>query len=283
VAAIRDLPSRRAVLLGGLGVALAGCGRQPAANQDVRPASGGEANTTTTGPVEPVQVSHEWSAARGHEVQVVTIRPNGTPGPLPVCVALHGRGADASMFVDLGVPGMLDSMATGGSRPFAVVSVDGGEDYWVNAKNQADDPQKMLDEELPKWLEQRGLATTPFAVLGISMGAYGALNHVRGRSRSAVAVLSPALFLSWSEAQTRDAFADEEAWAATDPLQHITELGSQALGVWCGTDDPFLGAAQELVDTAHPAVAAIGDGDHDAEYWTRVLPAALDFVVSSLS
>jgi len=228
-----------------------------------------------------VTVEHVRSAARGTEVQLITMRPKGVTGELPVCLALHGRGADASMFVDLGVPGMLDSLVSGGSLPFAVVSVDGGDDYWVGAKDPADDPQRMLTEELPDWLGDRGLATQPFAVLGISMGGYGALNYARGLGSPTVAVLSPALFLSWSEAQTKDVFASEEAWQATDPLQHVQDLSGVPLGVWCGTQDPFLDATRDLVDSVQPKVAAIGEGDHDAAYWTRVLPAALDFVVAS--
>lgn len=275
------------MLLGGLGAALAGCGRQPAQGETTRPGNGGRSDsaigTSTAPPVEPVTVERVSSVARGAEVQLITMRPNGVPGQLPVCVALHGRGADASMFVDLGVPDLLDSMVASGSMPFAVVAVDGGEDYWVGAKDPADDPQRMLNDELPSWLADRGLATTPFGVLGISMGGYGALNYARGGLSPTAAVLSPALFLSWPEAQTRDAFADEAAWQATDPLQHLPELSGARLGVWCGTEDPFIDSTNRLVETAKPAVAALGEGDHDSEYWTRVLPAALDFVVTSLA
>ena len=135
------------------------------------------------------------SLSRGTEVELVVIRPEDAEPNLPVCLALHGRGEGAGMFVDLGVPRMLSSAVNyQGTPPFAVVAVDGGDSYWV-ARDEDDDPQKMLAEELPTWLEERGLATNPFAVLGISMGGYGAFNYAANLNDPALAAISPALFL----------------------------------------------------------------------------------------
>jgi pimeloyl-ACP methyl ester carboxylesterase len=106
---------------------------------------------------------------------MVVIRPAGAlEDELPVCVALHGRGSDARMIVQLGVEKLLATAPT----PFAMVGLDGGNSYWV-AKESSDDPQRMLTDELPGWLAERHLAPTPFAVFGLSMGAYGALNYAR--------------------------------------------------------------------------------------------------------
>lgn len=217
--------------------------------------------------------------SRGTEVELVTIRPEGAAANLPVCLALHGRGEGARMFVDLEVPRMLTSVVNyQGTPPFAVVAVDGGDSYWVPRDEADDDPQLMLAEELPGWLEERGLATNPFAVLGISMGAYGAFNYAANLNDPAVAAISPALFLNWEEASARDAFADERQWAATEPLRNLAPFSGVPVGVWCGESDPFIDAARELVEKARPAVSEIEPGDHDETYWRKVIPDALKFV-----
>ena len=136
----------------------------------------------------------------------------------------------------------------------------------------------MLSDELPDWLEQRGLATNPFAVLGISMGGYGAFNYAANLNDPALAAISPALFLSWPEAKARDVFAGEKRWTDTDPLHQIDALAGVPMGVWCGEADPFIDATRQLVDQAKPAVADFEPGDHDALFWRKVLPDALKFV-----
>ncbi len=217
------------------------------------------------------------SLARRTEVELVVIRPEDAEPNLPVCLALHGRDADAGMFVDLGVPKMLASAVNyQGTPPFAIVAVDGGNSYWVSRDD--DDPQQMLSQELPTWLEERGLATNPFAVLGISMGGYGAFNYAANFNLPAIAAVSPALFLSWPEASTRDAFSSRKQWEATDPLQHLDAFAGVPLGVWCGESDPFIDGTRELVERAKPTVADIEPGDHDADFWRKVLPAAIKFV-----
>lgn len=244
---------RRRELLRGAGLlALAGC--SPSAPPLPAP------TVTDSVPNRPVNVERVWSAARGREVTLAVMRPP-TTGKLPVCVMLHGRGGDANMPIQLGVPDLLES--------FAMVSLDGGDSYWV-PRDVADDPQRMLTEELPVWLSERGLVSSPFGAFGISMGAYGALNYARAVPGLTVAAVSPALFITWSEASSRDAFAGEEAWAATDPLRHPPP--DTRLGVWCGTEDPFIDAARRFVEVADPEVTALEPGAHDSAYWMRELP-----------
>jgi S-formylglutathione hydrolase FrmB len=222
------------------------------------------------------------SLSRGTEVELIVIRPEDAPPGLPVCLALHGRGEGAGMFIDLGLRRMLSKVVNDkGAPPFAVVAVDGGDSYWVG-DGAEDDPQAMLAQELPTWLEERGLATNPFAVLGISMGGYGAFNYAVNLNDPAVAAISPAIFLSWPEASARSVFVDERAWATTDPLGNVDDLSGVPMGVWCGESDPFLDATQELVDRAKPVVADIEPGDHDEVFWRKVLPDAIKFVGNRL-
>jgi S-formylglutathione hydrolase FrmB len=249
---------RRRELLRGVGLlTLAGC--SSAAPPLPAP------TVTDSVPNRPVNVERVWSAARGREVTLAVMRPKA--GELPVCVMLHGRGGDANMPIQLGVPDLLTS--------FAMVSLDGGDSYWV-PRDAADDPQRMLTEELPGWLSERGLAPEPFGAFGISMGAYGALNYARSMPGLTVAAVSPALFGSWPEAESRNAFADESSWAATDPLRYPPR--DARLGVWCGTEDPFIDAARRFVEVAGPEVAALEPGAHDSDYWRRELPEIIAYL-----
>jgi len=232
--------------------------------------------TALDGPTPPaVQSTPFQSGARGRTVNVVVIRPEGTPvRDLPVCLALHGRGADATMFANLGVPAALTAAVTAGTPAYAVVSVDGGDRYWT-AADPADDPRAMLSDELPGWLAELGLRPEPRVLMGISMGAFGALGHARTHHSAATAAISPALFTSWNEARLRSVFASKAQWEEAEPLRHTQDLNSTALGVWCGTDDPFAPAARQLVEKARPERAELTDGAHDEAYWTAVLPDVL--------
>jgi S-formylglutathione hydrolase FrmB len=218
------------------------------------------------------------SPARDAHVELITMRPAGVGGRLPTCVALHGRASTARMFLDLGVPDLLNETVSQGAKPFAVVAVDGGDSYWVS-RTPTDDPQKMLTDDLPTWLANRGFQA-PFAAFGISMGGYGALNYARTPGLTAVATMSAALFTSWADAKSRNAFADEARWEETEPLRHIDELHGTQLGVWCGSSDPFIAADRQLITKASPKVAAITPGAHDSTYWKRSMPEVLNFVGS---
>ena len=280
------LLSRRSVLLGGLGglgvVGAAGAG----ALADVLPGGArlryllgmtGPDGEVPDVPAGPVEVERVRSAARGREIDLVVMRPAGSPRELPVCLALHGRGANARTHLDMGIPKFLTAAVRDGVPPFAVVAVDGGDSYFV-ARDDRDDPLRMLVEELPGWLRGHGLAA-PVSAFGISMGAFGALRYLRERrDLRAVGVVGPALFRSWADAKGRNAFRDEQQWAAHEPLRHTGDIAGVRLGVWCGTDDPFVDSARQLVDRTHPKVAAIGPGAHEGGYFLRVMPEVLRFV-----
>jgi pimeloyl-ACP methyl ester carboxylesterase len=261
-------------------MALGGC----ATPQKARPASNNVATESSAqavkGPQDQVSRERVYSPARNTAVELITIRPLGVSGVLQVCLALHGKGNTAAMFLDLGVPEMLTALVNAGVPPFAVVSVDGGDNYWT-ARN-GDDPQGMLTRDIPTWLGNRSLGTLPFSVLGISMGAYGALNYARNPGLSACAVISAALFDNWTDAKARNAFADQAQWEATEPLRHLDTVSTVPLGVWCGTGDPFVAQSRELVNKGKPRISAIGAGAHDETYWRRVLPDALRFVGETL-
>lgn len=232
---------RRTLLRGALALGAAGVGAGTGMIADVLP--GGSALRRVLGvtspdgeipdvPPVPVRTERMRSAARGRTVELVTMAPAGEGPDLPLCLALHGRGSGARRFLDLGVPRFLAAAVRSGVPPFAIVAVDCGDSYYLPRK--ADDPQRMLTEELPAWLGERG-RPAPVAALGISMGGFGALCLAAGMR--AVAVASPALFPTWTDAKGRNAFHDERQWAEHEPLRHTDRLAGVPLGVWCGTED----------------------------------------------
>jgi enterochelin esterase-like enzyme len=268
-------PSRRAVLAAG---GLAGLG-----------AAAGGAWWEWGRPPGQVRLRRFRSAARGCEVEVAVMTPPGAdPARLPVCLALHGRGGQAGDLVGMGLPSLLAAAVRDGGTPYALIAVDGNPDsYWI-ARTPDDDPQAMLLGELPGWLAGMGLTADgglPRAVLGVSMGCFGALVYARQRPVGliAVAALSPALFRGWTQARARHAFSGEPAWAAAEPLRHLGALpAGLRLGVWCGEQDPFAPVARELARRAPAAVASFGPGGHDFGYYRTALPAIVHFLGEQL-
>ncbi|GAB3681862.1 alpha/beta hydrolase-fold protein [Actinocorallia lasiicapitis] len=277
--------ARRAILLGGLSGAagalgLAG-GGYLAIDRGILPGRArvrdalGLTGTDGTVPAVPGVPTREYkvkSRARGTEVTVLTMTP---PGARAVCLALHGRDGDARSWLGLGLPRFLAAATAVGVPPFAVVAIDGGTDSYWHERHPGDDPQRMLTEELPRWLKQQGLAA-PSLALGISMGGSGVLQYARARGGElkGVAAISPALFPTWKDASSVGAYASEADWSAHEPLRLATRV-AENIGVWCGRDDPFYKAARHVPNADHTAFAP---GLHTGGYWLRVLPEALTFL-----
>ena len=271
--------SRRSVLFGGAATVLTACSGGPA------PVTGPPATSPPVEPTpltQPITVQRMHSAARKADVDLVLIAPSGMPATgLPVCLALHGRGARARTMLDLGLPDLLSEAVHTGTTPFVIAALD-GDHYWVDVGN-GDDPQKMLTDEVPGWLVQRNLRPAS-AVLGISMGGFGALRFARAHpDLRAVATASAALFTSWPDAKSRKVFADEDNWKAAEPLQHTGELRAAGTGIWCGDGDPFITADRRLIKSLTPEVSHISPGAHNDDYWRGVLPDILKFIGGRLS
>ncbi|MGW4526593.1 alpha/beta hydrolase [Amycolatopsis sp. NPDC004378] len=267
--------SRRGLLAGSALTLLAGCSPAPSG-----PPPGPPAVPEPTRPSalhDPVTVQRMKSVARGTDVDLVLITPEGVPAAgLPVCLALHGRGARARTFLSLDVPSALTQVVRAGTPPFAVAALD-GDHYWVDT-GSGDDPQRMLTEEVPGWLTARDLRPAS-AAFGISMGGFGALRFARAHpDLKAVATASAALFVSWPDARSRKVFSGEDNWRAEEPLLHTGDLHPAGLGVWCGESDPFVGADRKLAKTVNPAVARFSPGKHEDAYWRAILPEVLKFV-----
>jgi hypothetical protein len=292
----RARPSRRAVLLAGggavavLAAALAGIetgvlpGR-PGLDQVL--GLGDVDAPIPSGPAGPVTYASFASAARGRRVTWGLAVPPGTSSAgLPVVLVLHGRGADARYgFEALGMPQFLGEYVRRGGRPFALVSVDGGDRYW-HPRVDGDDPLRMITDELLPRVADEGLAVDRVGVTGWSMGGYGSLLMARESERGrlgglvvdAAAASSPALFGSF-DASAHGSFDDAADWARWGDLAMHPGVTRTPLRVCCGTSDPF--AEQTRVYREHCVTepsGGLGTGRHDTDYWRSVLPGHLTFL-----
>jgi S-formylglutathione hydrolase FrmB len=230
----------------------------------------------------------EWvsSAARGRAVRLVVSSPPGRDrATLPLCVGLHGLGGNALWWGDPGMRHALGTAWAAGVAPFAVAALDGGDSYW-HAVRPGDDPMRMLLDELPGWMTQRGLAQdtrgVPVLAAGVSMGGAGALMYARERVHRgapvrAVAAMSPGLFLDPRLAAKRP-FAGTADWIANDPLRFYPELATTPTGIWCGDRDAFADPVRRYIALAHPQYSLISPGRHDGTYLGSIVPAVVAFL-----
>lgn len=209
------------------------------------------------------------SAARGQDVNLFTAVPagHGNGGGLPVAVVLHGASATAADFQGFGLGRFLTAAVEAGAEPFVLAGADGGVLRWE--PSGADDPQRMVLDEMPAWLEERGFDAGRRALWGWSMGGYGALRvaEVDPGWASAVAAFSPAVS------------AGDAVFTGADALAPVP------LGVWCGTDDSFYDEVKALVSTLPepPEVESYGEGGHTRAYWNDQTLDAFAFLARHLA
>jgi enterochelin esterase-like enzyme len=255
--------TRRAVLLAGVGVALAACG-------DSGPSVGTWAHGSFVSRYRG-GVRTGWA---------ILYPPGHDRAHLPVLVALHGRGADHSaVYAKLHLDQYLADAVRRGTRPFAIAAADGGDhEYWHPRRGT--DPAGMVIHEFLPLLAAHGLDVRRIGLLGWSMGGYGALylaTALRSR-RCAVAIAeSPAIWRhSWQSAE--GAFDDAEDFDRHAIWGRQRLLRGIALRIDCGASDGFAPVTRDLRASISPTPAGgIEPGGHDTTYWRSQAPAQLRF------
>lgn len=206
--------------------------------------------------------------------------PEALGPPVGVVVCLHGRGADHRFaFDDVRIPEAVAASPT----PLVVASVDGGTNsYWHPRRDGTDARAMLLDEFLP--LVEQAVGRLPIAVMGWSMGGYGALLAAATRPGRFVAVVasSPAL---WTDAaqSTPGSFDGPADFGRYDVFALRSELAALPVRVDCGEQDPFQPAAKAFADgLPGPHEATFGPGFHDAAYWRSVAAAQLAGIAAAI-
>src|SRR5262245_203665 len=258
------------------GVGAAALGTRIAAAEPIPSAAA--ASTYLTG-------SFSSPARRGAQTNWAIARPPGAAQPLRPVIALHGRNGNATGVMDPGVQEGLALAIKIGWPLFAVVSVDGGaNDYWHPRASGSDAGAMVINELLPM-LAGHGIDTSRVALLGWSMGGYGALRlgAILGPARTAaICAVSPALWTSYSAVEP-GAFDSADDWARNN-VYGLPVFSQIPVRVDCGNSDRFCTATRQFVASLgrRPA-GGFWQGGHDVRFWKSLMAADLTWLASLLT
>jgi dienelactone hydrolase len=208
--------------------------------------------------------------------------PSSPAGPLPVVIALHGRGGNHASTDDLGIDRFLAAHVRAGGTPFAVASVDGADTYW-HPRADGTDPTAMIADEFIPMLGGRGLDTARLGLIGWSMGGYGALFLATKIRPEATVAVSPAVWPRFDEIAD-GAFDDEPQFARDTIFACVDGLRGIPVRIDCGTDDPFYDNVELLRTKIDPTPdGGFQPGGHRGEYWRRMIPDQFTFLGNRLA
>ncbi|HEY7723410.1 MAG TPA: alpha/beta fold hydrolase [Pedococcus sp.] len=214
----------------------------------------------------------------GREVRWRLAVPDRAGAPPPTVVVLHGRGGNAdNAFDDQRVQ---DHVARTG---LAVASVDGGNHWWHPRRSGIDTAAMVREDFLPLLSEQTGYAG-PLALLGWSMGGYGALLLASelGPARVGAVVAASAALWTSRPAEPPEAFDDDADFARHDVFRRTGILAAIPVRLDCGDRDSFLAANRAFARALPTATLTVDRGDHSWDYWRGHAGAQLDWVAARL-
>jgi pimeloyl-ACP methyl ester carboxylesterase len=197
-----------------------------------------------------------------------------------VVYCLHGREQDHGFAFD---HIHLPDFAAAGHAKLVIAAADGGADSYWHRRADGDDPLAMLLDEFIPMVESR-VGVQPAAVLGWSMGGYGALLAAETAPRRfrAVCAASPALWTS-PGSTPQGAFDSADDYRRNDVYARTARLAPIVVRIDCGTGDPFYEATKNFVGRVHPAPqGTFGSGFHDDAYWRSVAPAQIQTIKRAL-
>src|SRR5579875_1832276 len=161
-----------------------------------------------------------------------------------VAYLLPGRGGTADDAMNAGFAGFLAEHVRRGGTPFALAAIDAGETYFHRRAN-GEDRLRAATVDLPRVVRAvLGVTALREALVGQSMGGYGALLAAERQPRRfrAVAVAGPALFSSYADeaSSVGDAFDSAPDFARNDVIAHAAALRSTPVLIYAGARDPFV-------------------------------------------
>jgi hypothetical protein len=202
---------------------------------------------------------------------------------------LPGRGAAArDVLAGLNFGGAF-SAAIGRHRILrrsVLVAVDAGETYF-HPRSSGEDRLALVTEELPNVVAgMTGARPRREALIGMSMGGYGALlaaEREPGRY-AAVAVAGPAIFPSYQDERgsVADAFDSAADFARYDVIAHAAALRGRPVRIRCGEKDPFVLGVRAFAQACPSADVLVERGCHDDGFWRASAPALLEFIAAHL-
>jgi S-formylglutathione hydrolase FrmB len=204
----------------------------------------------------------------------------------PVALFLHGLGGNnQGIFGALAAQTFLQDHLAAGGTPFAIASVDGG-DWWWHRRANGNDPQAMLLSEFLPLLQSRGLDAGRIALLGLSMGGFGALllaSQGTIPGLRAVAAMSPAVWSRYGVG-IEGAFDSPADFAAHDVFGLRPKLESLPKRIDCGIDDDLYPTVKDYTSGLPGTVeGGFRPGGHDDAYWRSILPEVVAFLGRNLA
>jgi enterochelin esterase-like enzyme len=205
------------------------------------------------------------SRAVGQELEQQLVLPEDPSGAL--LVFLHGRANDPDSTLREGFLEALEDL--GDDAPAVVVPYGGFDSFWHN-RDSGDWGRYVVDEVIPRALEESGADPDRVAIGGISMGGFGALDIARLHPRRfcAVGAHSPAI-LPKERLTALNAFDDARDYARHDVLGAAVD-GSfkppKKIWIDVGYRDVFAPGVGALAKALHVKIHAY-PGAHDWTYW----------------
>jgi pimeloyl-ACP methyl ester carboxylesterase len=202
---------------------------------------------------------------------------------------LPGRGLAArEVFASLnyGAPFAALMRAHPLLRRTVLVAVDAGESYF-HSRASGENRLALVTDELPRAVAQfTGTPLRDEALIGMSMGGFGALlaaEREPARYR-AVAVAGPALFPSYADERgsVGDAFDSAADFARYDVVAHAAALRGRPVRIRCGANDPFVPGVRAFAKECPSADVLVEKGCHDDGFWRASARALLEFVAAHL-
>ena len=219
------------------------------------------------------------SKAMGADVPWSMALPSAPPAGVVVC--LHGQAEDQSFAFD---KAFIHDVAADLDLDLAIAAIDGGPvSYWHPRDDGTDAMALVLDEFIPL-LESRLGKGLPIALLGWSMGGYGALLFAERQPErfAAIAAASPALFSVVEEAFA-GAFDSADDFAEFDVRTDVDRLRPVDVRIDCGTQDWFVDNARSFAaKLPRPNLGRFSRGYHDIAYWRSVAPDQLTTIATSM-
>ena len=171
-------------------------------------------------------------------------------------------------------------------RRSVLVAFDAGESYF-HPRASGEDRLALVTDELPGVVARlTGTRPKREALIGMSMGGYGALlaAALEPARYAAVAVAGPALFPSYEDerASVGDAFDSPADFARYSVIGKAGALSGRAVRIRCGSSDPFAPGVRAFARACPTADVAIEKGCHDDGFWRASAPALLEFVARHL-
>jgi S-formylglutathione hydrolase FrmB len=250
------------------------------------------------------------SPSLGRDVRyVIDLPPSYSTGEkrYPVVYVLHGLFEGPGFWERRGLAPLLARLREQGGGEFLVVAVDGGNSFFVNGPQGAF--QDLVSRDIVAHVEATYRARTDRAsraLLGVSMGGYGALRIAFMEQDRFCAVATHSAMLleavpNASEGAGRGQMAafhavfgdpiDVKRWQAADPIALAAKADPKttpALYFDCGADDRYGLAAgnRHLHDTLAargvPHTFTLPPGDHGYEFVRARIEESLRFLDLSL-